>query len=352
MLKKCLEPKFNDLPRVFRRLHRIVSNVLSVKSMRWGAAGSLALAIGIWGCGGGGGGGTATVASVRVGAGQSIGVNQTKYLVATALDANGNTISKGASSFQWQVVTGDQFIDFQSDRRAVGVAEGAPTVTASIDGIVSPAQVVTVVPTSAGCTSTSYAPNYYDAILTQGTPNVSGNFRYWTKTPLKIRFIRDSNWTQNLENIFMQGIAQWQAATGNGIDIEVTDNSSEDDIEIRYLPADELPGSAIGVTYATYDSETLEMASARIDIANDLESNGASLTTSSHELGHALGIGGHSPNDTDLMYFQENGTTTTTARDLNTLKTVYCNVFPRPSVRSATRNLVTERIFCLGHKHK
>lgn len=320
--------------------------------MRWGAVGSAVLAVGVWGCGGGGGGGGgATIASIRVGAGQSIAVNQTKYLVATALDANGNTVTTSPTSFTWQVATGNNFLTFQGDKRAVGVAEGTPTITASIGTIVSPAQTVTVVPATTGCTSATYAPNYYDAILTQGTPNVSGNFRFWTKTPLKIRFVRDSNWSQNLEDIFMQGVAQWQAATSNGIDIQVTENDAEDDIEIRYLPAAELPGSAIGVTYATFDSQTLEMASARIDIANDLESNATSLTTSSHELGHALGIGGHSPNDTDLMYYAENGTTTTTVRDLNTLKTVYCNVFPRPSTRSATRNLVTERIFCFGHKH-
>jgi hypothetical protein len=320
--------------------------------MRWGAAGSVALAIGIWGCGGGGGGGgTRPVASIRVGAGQSIGVNQTKFLVATALDANGNTITTSPTSFTWNVASGGDRIRFASDRRAVGLAEGTPTVTASIGDIVSPAQVVTVVPTSAGCTADTYSPNYYNAILTQGTPNVSGNFRHWTTTPLKIKFTRDANWTQNLENIFMQGVQQWQGATGNGIDVDITDDSNEADIVVRYLPAEELPGSAIGVTYATFDAETREMASARIDIANDLESNLVSLTTSSHEFGHALGIGGHSPNDTDLMYFQENGATTTSTRDLNTLKTVYCNVFPRPSVRSATRNLVTERIFCLGHKH-
>lgn len=319
--------------------------------MRWGAAASAALVIGIWGCGGGGGGGgTATIASIRVGAGQSIAVDQTKYLVATALDANGNTITTNPTSFTWNVASGGTFLSFSEDKRAVGLAEGTPTVTASIGSIVSTPTTVTVVPSSAGCTANSYTPNYYNAILTQGTPNVSGNFRHWTKTPLKIRFVRDANWTQALEDLFMEGVEQWQAATSNGIPIQVTTNDAEDDIEIRYLPADELPGSAIGVTYATYDATTLEMVSARIDIANDLGSSATSLTTSSHELGHALGIGGHSPNDTDLMYYAENGTTTTTTQDLNTLKTVYCNVFPRPASRSASRNLVTERIFCLGKK--
>jgi hypothetical protein len=321
-------------------------SVLNVKAMRWTATVGAAVALGIWGCGGGGGGETRTVASVAVAEGQSIGVNQTKYLTATALDAQGQTISTSPTSFKWRVQTGSSFLRFQSDGRAVGVAQGVPTVVASLNGVESAPTAVTVTPTpSGGCTSTTYQPNYVDAILTPNIPNVSGNFRFWTRTPLRIRFVRDANWTQALEATFRLGMQQWQAATSNGIAFVDTEDTNANDIQVRFRPAAELPSTAIGVTYATYDPTTREMSFARIEIANDLETTAMSLSTCSHELGHALGIGGHSPNENDLMFYAENGTTTTTTRDLNTLRTVYCDVFPGSATRSASRNLVTEVIY-------
>jgi len=42
-----------------------------------------------------------------------------------------------------------------------------------------------------------------------------------------------------------------------------------------------------------------------------------------HEIGHALGWGGHSSNSSDIMYSSENSVTSLTSRDKNHLKQVY-----------------------------
>lgn len=62
------------------------------------------------------------------------------------------------------------------------------------------------------------------------------------------------------------------------------------------------------------------------------DSDGTTQTIAAHEFGHALGIGPHSNDGNDLMYYllHNNGTIAelVTTRDLNTLKSIYCNNFP------------------------
>lgn len=305
-------------------------------------------------CGGGGSGCSGSgcpdsptkIATLSVTAGQSVVVDEVKYLAFTAKDSSGNTLSVPANNITWRTTSGGAYLTVLDTGQVRGVATGTASVTASANGVTSPATAVNVATSSAACTSTTYTPNYYTAINTPGTPNVSGNFRYWARTPLRIRFVRDSGWSQTLEDQFRAGMSQWQTATNNGIAFLETTSASAFDIEVSFVKASTLPGSAIGITYASYDADTLEMQTARISVANDLPTLNQELTTCSHELGHALGIGGHSPNDGDLMYYAENGTTTTTVRDLNTLRTVYCNSFPitrSPSKRPA--RIVTEAIY-------
>ena len=48
------------------------------------------------------------------------------------------------------------------------------------------------------------------------------------------------------------------------------------------------------------------------------------LATMRHELGHALGIWGHSPNENDALYYsQVSNPVGISARDINTLKEIY-----------------------------
>jgi len=86
---------------------------------------------------------TGTVASVTIPAGQSLLVGETKDLSFTALDANNNAIALTPGAAFFLVTTGATKADIVNGQ-VHGLLPGTPTVTASVDGHVSPAQTILI----------------------------------------------------------------------------------------------------------------------------------------------------------------------------------------------------------------
>lgn len=136
----------------------------------------------------------------------------------------------------------------------------------------------------------------------------------------------------------LQAVQEWNAY----LPLEVATQSEGADISIlrsrpplqatinRETGKIDLPRARSAQThYKFYIRQTLNASNSvlsqrfTIQLSPD-QSADYTLATARHEIGHALGIWGHSPLETDVMYFsQVRNSPHISARDINTLKQVY-----------------------------
>ena len=145
-----------------------------------------------------------------------------------------------------------------------------------------------------------------------------------------------------------QRFQQWVAAVREGIEewnnylplVEVEDSESADIVILRDYPPLEairdeetgrfrLPRARSAQTqygfYAHLSSDYNSIISHRCTIyLSPSQTQEYTLATARHELGHALGIWGHSTSETDVMYFsQVRNPPVISRQDINTLKKIY-----------------------------
>lgn len=149
----------------------------------------------------------------------------------------------------------------------------------------------------------------------------------WLK-PYNIRVYIASN--TGKEYVLKSAFQQWDDATHKLVNFSYVNSQDQADIVIKFV--ENYDTNALGLTrykdYSTSVKKYLKKAEVEVALKNP---GGGSfddkqlLSVSLHEIGHALGIRGHSKNKTDIMYFSDESYRhgQISKRDVNTLKKIY-----------------------------
>ena len=159
-------------------------------------------------------------------------------------------------------------------------------------------------------------PDYFDLLVAQGEAHP------WAQAsmPLKIYIGRADGlqgYRPNFTQIIIKAYDAWGKASGNKLAFLMVDNPANCDIEIEWTTEDlfkEEGGRRRAAAGITQNSPAHNMANPwqighskiRIQTINCFSREDCTdddiLSTSLHEVGHSLGIGGHSANFSDIMF--------------------------------------------------
>lgn len=186
-----------------------------------------------------------------------------------------------------------------------------------------------------GCTITTFNPNY---------ANLMPLYR-WGSLPVKIYFLNSgmitaSDGTQvDLQQIALQGFSEWSSATNGAISLQVTTDAAQANITVHFgaLAAAPTAKDVLGLEQSRlFVDNTIKSADILLNTWPSMSAANVNSfrETATHEFGHALGINGHSDFPLDVMYAAHSVLVEKplSARDINTLRTGYCNEFSRQAL--------------------
>lgn len=148
--------------------------------------------------------------------------------------------------------------------------------------------------------------------------------------PLKVYIEYNSKHPDYYYMEVRKAFLQWQEASGNFITFKFVSQKNNADI-ICSFPNDfnsEKSGNGMIVGISSFNYEDNMLINSEINFAtynsrNEFWSAKEIYSTALHEIGHSLGIKGHSINREDIMYPSSSSSIYISSNDINTLKLIY-----------------------------
>jgi hypothetical protein len=160
------------------------------------------------------------------------------------------------------------------------------------------------------------SPDYLSAVLVDSKPLI------FEKTDVRYRIVAPQGYPANemprLVEPVMNAMKSWENALPGRIRFVLTGPVDPDDLLIRYVNDLQSAGLASMRPGSTYRPEVL----LRLNVSSPLPESAIMETIACHELGHALGLWGHSDFDGDCMY-PIAGRRTPSPRDIRTIRLLY-----------------------------
>lgn len=161
----------------------------------------------------------------------------------------------------------------------------------------------------------SFVPNYNSELVAA---------RRWEKKVVTVAFTAPLDANGNVRNVgplVQQAIEHWNRKVGQEVSFQLT-NAADADIQIRWVAPSSLSGDAIGRTEVRFRNVDQVLISATVSVEQSLPDT-FQVQVLAHELGHSLGIEGHSTVPSDLMYPNAHLPVEVTTRDQNTIRKAY-----------------------------
>ncbi len=167
------------------------------------------------------------------------------------------------------------------------------------------------------CISTAYcaADHYLErAVSDKGEANA------WRHMPVSV-YVQNNPYRP----VVIEAFQTWQRALGGMVRFTLANSSSSADINVVFVS--QLPGSTVGLTSNRAEGGRITSSKVQLLAPRYIPSKSDDIySTALHEIGHALGINGHSSDKGDVLYPStsvHSGRAKLSSRDIKTVKWLY-----------------------------